>query len=261
MSAEVGLHLIKTHFNKLHKGKTLQLTHAQLHNALNMEPNAHIHMLKKHVSELLRNHRNGKGFRFKPEKIVGGKLNFKAILRTLKRGAKRALEFGKQVMKDPVVRDTAKQLGHFAVATATQKLADSGMDNAGAYGTIAHQAIEGHNMKDTLKHQVSSDLINHATHMAMEGTGRKKGGRVNVGRKVMKKANEVMKNPIAQGVATNLITGAMMGAGKRGRKKKSEEGGALNVAGKGAKKGDRYAKGSAEAKAHMARLRAMRKKK
>ncbi len=71
MSAEIDLHLANPHLNKLGKGKTFQLTHDQLHNALNTEPNAHIHMLKKHANELLRNHKNGKGYRFHPVKIIG----------------------------------------------------------------------------------------------------------------------------------------------------------------------------------------------
>eukprot|EP00981_Chlorochromonas_danica_P013198 scaffold5965_cov109-Ochromonas_danica.AAC.4 len=163
----MSLHLTPSHLRKLGRGDNIQLSHEQLSNALNGEPNVGFEMLKKHCTEMHRAHRQGKGYRVMHKKIHGGKITLKSIGRTLKHTAKK-------VMSNPVVKKVAKELGHIAVGVANNYAAQNG------------------------------------------------------------------------GVATNLITGALMGAGKRKPAKK----------GCGAAK--KFVKGSPEAKQHMARLRAMR---
>ncbi len=225
---------------KLGKGVNIQLSHDQLHGALNGEPSAELEMAKKHITELLRAHRSGKGYRLMHAKIHGGKLNLKKIGRQI-------VHTAKKVMSNPVVKKVAKELSHIAVGVANNYAAENGMDTS-AYANIANKAIESKNVKRELQEQIGNDIMNYAH----EHSGVQRGGKIRIpkglkdfGHGFVKGFTGVMKNPIAQGVATNLITGAMMGAGTRKRATKKRSGGKL-------------VKGSPEAKAHMARIRSQR---
>jgi len=229
----IKLHLQPSHLTKLGKGVNVQLSHTQLHTALNGEPTAEIEMAKKHVTELLRAHRNKKGYRLMNAKIHGGKLNLKKIGRQISHVAKK-------VLGNPVVKRVSKELGHLAVASAHQYAANNDMNISG-YANIAHKAIEAKNIKHDLQEQIGNDIVNYA-HEQAGGKVRIPKGLRDFGNGFAKGFTGAMKNPIVQGVATNLITGAMMGAGTRKRKAPAR----------------RFVKGSVEAKQHMARLRSMR---
>ena len=238
----IGLHLNPVHLRKLEKGMNVQLSHAQLHHALSNDATAELEMAKKHCTALLRAHRQGKGYRIMHEKLSGGKITLKSIGRTLKKTAIK-------VMHNPVVKKVAKELGHLAIGVAENYAAQNGV-NASAYGNLAHRAIESKNIKHELQQQIGDDIMQYAHEQAAHHMGGKikiPKGLKDFGHGFVKGLKIVAKNPIAQGVATNLITGALMGVGVRKR------GGAKR--GAGAKK---FVKGSPEAKAHMARLRAMR---
>lgn len=117
---------------------------------------------------------------------------------------------------------------------------------------MLHESIESKNVKSALQHQIGNDVMDYAHEKAYQhmtsGAGKRKvkaGGKIHIpkglrdfGNGFVKGLKIVAHNPIAQGVATNLITGALMG---------------------GAGKPKRFTKGSAEAKAHMAKIRGMRK--
>jgi hypothetical protein len=107
----------------LGKGVTIQLSHPQLHGALHGEPTAELEMAKKHITELLRAHRQGKGYRLMHHKIHGGKLNLKKIGRQI-------VHTAKKVMSNPVVKKVAKELGHIAVGVASNYAAENGMDTS-----------------------------------------------------------------------------------------------------------------------------------
>lgn len=229
----IKLHLSPVHLKKLGKGVNVQLSHAQLHGAINGEASAELEMAKKHITELLRAHRTGKGYRLMSKKIVGGKLNLRKIGHTI-------VHTAKKVMSNPVVKKVAKEIGHIAVGVASNYAAQNGID-ASAYAKIANRAIESKNVKQEIQQQIGNDIMNYA-HEQVGGKINISPGLKNFGHSLVKGVSTVMKNPIAQGVATNLLTAAVMGAGVRKR---------------AAKKGG-MVKGSPEAHAHMARLRAKR---
>eukprot|EP00981_Chlorochromonas_danica_P003081 scaffold612_cov122-Ochromonas_danica.AAC.3 len=255
----INLHLLPKHISKLTKGASIQLTKDNVHTVLtHAEPNVELHLPRTEINGLFRAMKAGKGKRILAKHIHGGKISLKHL-------ARKVMDFGKKAMKNPIVRETAKQLGHIAVAAATQKAADAGY-NTTPYSNLAHNAIEsGHVDKNAVGQQLANDIVQEASKRALEGSGKKKGGRLpksvlrganNFGKALLHGIHAVTSNPIAQQVATNVAadaaTTALMGAGKkRGRPKK---GGA-------AKKKKGPAKGSAEMKEKMARLRAMRKKK
>jgi hypothetical protein len=232
----IKLHLNPTHLRKLGKGVNVQLSHDQLHSALHGEPSAELEMAKKHITALLRAHRSGKGYRLMHNKIHGGKLNLKNIGRQIVHSAKK-------VMSNPVVKKVAKELGHLAVGVANNYAAQNGMDTS-AYANIANKAIESKNVKQEIQQQIGNDIMNYA-HAQAGGKIKIPKGLKDFGNGFVKGITTVAKNPIAQGVATNLITGALMGVGVKKRRGAAKSGGKL-------------VKGSAEAKAHMARLRAAR---
>jgi hypothetical protein len=122
-----------------------------------------------------------------------------------------------------------------------------------AYASLANRAIESKNVKDEIQHQIGNDILNYAH--TQSGVAPYGGGKIKIPRGLRDFGNgfvkgftgtlgAVAKNPIAQGVATNLITGALMGG--------------VGIKKRLAKAGGKLVKGSAEAKAHMARLRAAR---
>lgn len=233
----IGLHLSPAHLRKLGKGMNIQLSHAQLHHALNHDATAELEMAKKHCTALLRAHRQGKGYRIMHEKLSGGKITLKSVGRTISKTAK-------NVIKIPVVKKVAKELGHLAVGVAENYAAQNGMD-ASAYGNLAHKAIEYKNIKRELQEQIGDDIMRYAN----EQVGSHMGGKIKVskglrdfGNGLAKGLKTVASNPIAQGVATNLLTAAVMGAGVRKRVAKD----------------NKMVKGSAQAKEHMAMLRSMR---
>jgi hypothetical protein len=237
----IQLHLAPAHLKKMGKGVNVQLSHAQLHSALNGDPTAEFEMAKKHVTELLRAHRQGKGYRLMHKKIHGGKITLKSIGRTLSRTAKK-------VMSNPIVKKVAKELGHIAVGVANNYAAKNGMDTS-AYANLANKAIESKSIKQELQQQIGDDILHYAHEQAGVHGGKIRipQGLRDFGNGFVKGLKTVAKNPIAQGVATNLITGALMGGvGIRKRKSPVKKG------------GGKFEKGSAEAKAHMAHLRAMR---
>ena len=93
-----------------------------------------------------------------------------------------------------------------------------------AYADLAHHAVESKNVKSALQHQIGNDVMDYAHEKAyqhMSGAGKrksKKGGKIRIpkglkdfGHGFVKGLKIVAHNPIAQGVATNLITGAIMG--------------------------------------------------
>lgn len=238
----IKLHLNPAHLRKLGKGVNIQLSHDQLHSALHGEPSAEIEMAKKHITALLRAHRSGKGYRLMHDKIHGGKLNLKKI-------GHQIVHTAKKVMSNPVVKKVAKELGHIAVGVANNYAAQNGMDTS-TYANLANRAIESKNVKEEIQHQIGNDILNYDHEQS--GVGPYRGGKIHIpkglkdfGHGFVKGITAVAKNPIAQGVATNLITGALMGVGVKKRRGIAESGGKL-------------VKGSPEAKAHMARLRAAR---
>ena len=235
----IKLHLNPAHLRKLGKGVNIQLSHDQLHSALHGEPSAEIEMAKKHITALLRAHRSGKGYRLMHNKIHGGKLNLKKI-------GHQIVHTAKKVMSNPVVKKVAKELGHIAVGVANNYAAQNGMDTS-TYASLANRAIESKNVKQEIQQQIGNDIMNYAHEQS--------GGKIKIPKGLKDFGNgfvkgftgtlgAVAKNPIAQGVATNLITGALLG-GVGIKKRKAKAGGKL-------------VKGSAAAKEHMARLRAAR---
>lgn len=237
----IGLHLGQAHLRKMGNGHNIQLSHDQLHSALNGEPTAEFEMAKKHITELLRAHRQGKGYRIMHKKIHGGKITLKSIGRKISHTAKK-------IMSNHTVKKVAKELGHIAVGVANNYASENGV-NTGAYAHLAHKAIESKNIRKELEDQIGNDIMNYAHEQAGLYGGKIKipKGLKNFGNGFVKGLKAVASNPIAQGVATNLITGALMGAGAKRRSPAKR--------GAGAKK---FVKGSPEAKAHMARLRSMR---
>ena len=249
----IGLHLADKHLKKIAKGGTVQLSHPQLHESIVNQPTVELHMLKKHVSEMLRAHRNGKGYRLTSKKIVGGKITLHSIGKAFKKVGNKIVHGAQQALKNPVVKSVAKELSHIGIEMANNYAAQQGVDT-NAYADLAHHAVESKNVKSALQHQIGNDVLDYAHEKAyqqMSGTGKRKvkaGGKIHIPKGLKDFGNGFVKgftgtlkavahNPIAQGVATNLITGALMGAGKP----------------------KRLTKGSAEAKAHMARIRGMRK--
>ena len=227
MSSEIHLHLQKKHQNTLSKGKNIQLTHAQLHTALNDDPNVELHMDNKHINAMGRAHKNGKGVRIQHKHLHGGKISFGKMARQMKDGIKKAL-------KNPIVKKAVKQLGHIAVEVANKKAGENGID-ASAYTDIAHRAIENKNVSEDLQNQVANDVVNKAHKMAGIEGGRVKPS-MQFFKGVSKGFKSVLNNPIVKDVASNLITGAIMGGSSK-----------------------RHAKGSQEAKDHMAKVRAGKK--
>ena len=117
-----------------------------------------------------------------------------------------------------------------------------GVDTS-AYANLAHHAVESKNVNQALQNQMGNDVMNYAHEKAyqhMQGgkirlpkihiSNATKKGFSDFGHGFVKGFTGTMKNPIVQGVATNLITGALMG---------------------GAGKPKRLVKGSAEANAHI----------
>jgi hypothetical protein len=246
----IGLHLENHHLKKLTKGGTVQLSNAQLHNAIVSAPTAELHMARKHVSELLRAHRNGRGYRLAHHKIIGGKITLHSIGKAFKKAGHTVVHGAQQALKNPVVRKVAKELSHIGIEMANNYAQQQGVDT-NAYADLAHHAVESKNVKQALQNQVGNDVMNYAHEKAyqhMQGgkiklpkihiSNATKKGFSDFGHGFVKGFTGTMKNPIVQGVATNLITGALMG---------------------GAGKPKRFVKGSAEAKAHMAKIRGMKK--
>ena len=247
----IGLHLADKHLKKIAKGGTVQLSHPQLHESIVNQPTVELHMLKKHVSEMLRAHRNGKGYRLTSKKIVGGKITLHSIGRVMKKVGHKIVHGAQQALKNPVVKSVAKELSHIGIEMANNYAQQQGVDT-NAYADLAHHAVESKNVKSALQHQIGNDVMDYAHEKAYQhmtsGSGKRKvkaGGKIRIpkglkdfGNGFVKGLKIVAHNPIAQGVATNLITGALMG---------------------GAGKPKRFTKGSAEAKAHMAKIRGMRK--
>lgn len=237
----IGLHLHGLHLKKIGKGVTVQLSHPDLHNAIVNQPTAEIHMLKQHVSEMLRAHRNGKGYRLTSKKIIGGKITLHSIGRTMKKVGHKIVHGAQQALKNPVVKQVAKELSHIGIEMANNYAQQQGVDT-NAYANLAHHAVESKNVKSALQHQIGNDVVDYAHEKAYQhmtgGKIRIPKGLKDFGNGFVKGLKIVAHNPIAQGVATNLITGALMG---------------------GAGKPRRLTKGSAEAKAHMARIRGMKK--
>jgi hypothetical protein len=97
-----------------------------------------LHMMEKHAKEIERAHRQGKGYRFSDKKVLGGAISLKSVGRALKRGAQKAVDFGRKAMANPVVNRAVKDLGHIAVV-ASQRLANNGYDPS-AYTAIAYTA-------------------------------------------------------------------------------------------------------------------------
>ena len=155
MQSNQSNYIITQHIlGKLGKGVNIQLSHDQLHSAINGEPSAELEMAKKHITALLRAHRTGKGYRLMHNKIHGGKLNLKKIGHQIVHAAKK-------VMSNPVVKKVAKELGHLAVGVANNYAAQNGMDTS-AYANIANKAIESKNVKQEIQNQISSDIMNYA---------------------------------------------------------------------------------------------------
>ncbi len=241
-SESVGLHLQTHHIRKLSKGGNIQLNASQLDHAIRNAPTVGFNMAKKHVSEMLRAHRNNKGIRLMHKKIMGGKITLHSVSKALHKAGHTVAKGVQKALKNPAVKKVAKELAHIGVEMANNHAQTNGV-NTQPYANMAHKAVESKNIAHELEQQVSNDVINYAHQQSGVPQGQHYGGKLNigkefkkVGRKVLSVGKKVMSNPIAQGVATNLITGAIMGAGKK-----------------------RFAKGSAEAKAHMARIRSMRK--
>jgi len=95
----IGLHLENHHLKKLTKGGTVQLSNAQLHNAIVNVPTAELHMARKHVSELLRAHRNGRGYRLAHHKIIGGKITLHSIGKAFKKAGHTIVHGAQQALK------------------------------------------------------------------------------------------------------------------------------------------------------------------
>ena len=237
MAEIVTLNVSKEQAKKLEGGKVFQMTHNHIMNGHPDGIEVELHLSKKGHNRLHRNIRDKKGNRFKSEEIVGGKIHWKKI-------GHQIAHAGRKIMRNPVVKKLAKELGHLAVATGTQVMANQGVDVT-PYTNLAHKAIESKNISKELQHQVAEDALGLATSQAGQFMGGALlpngaiGGKMKLGTKILKGIGKVLKNPIVQGVSTNLLSAALMGAG--------------------AKK--RHAKGSQEAKDHMAKLRSMRKKK
>ena len=174
-------------------------------------------------------------------KIVGGKITLHSVGKAFKKAGHTIVHGAKQALKNPVVRKVAKELSHIGIEMANNYAAQQGM-NTNAYADLAHHAVESKNVKHALQNQIGNDVMDYAHEKAHQhmtgGKIRIPKGLKDFGNGFVKGLKIVAHNPIAQGVATNLITGALMG---------------------GAGKPKRLVKGSAEAKAHMARIRGMRK--
>jgi len=251
MVHEISLHIDTKKLNKLAKGKTIQLNHPELANALSKEGNVVLQMLKKDVNGMLRAHKNKKGFRFSEKKIVGGKIHWKDVGRKMKRGFE-------SLAKNKAVRSLAKSGAKMALDAGSQyATAQSGMD-FGNYANIAKSAVDTEDLgkakkqlvkqagKDALKGGKSAaDKAFQRAHEKLDAYGQD-GGKLNFG-KILKKVGRAVKsvatNPMAQQIALDM---AMAGAGVKNSKKSTA-------------KPKRLIKGSAEAKAHMAKVRAGRK--
>lgn len=263
----IMLHLTPAHVRKLQKGGNIQLSHEKLIMALSHEPTVELHMAKKHVSDLLRAHRNGKGYRLMHEKIVGGKIHLKDIGRKI-------VNTAKKVMKNPIVKKVAKELGHIAIGVANNYAQQNGMD-ASPYAYLAHNAVEGRNIQHELEEQVANDVINYAHQQTGFGVRRlKSGGKVKVPKELKQLGNTLKKaftnntaKTIYKGIANagvsalgdvvtgNPIAGAVLGGSPYMNRQ-------IDKIGSGVKKEKtprRFVKGSVEAKEHMAKLCAMRK--
>ena len=255
MVHEISLHIDTKKLNKLAKGKTIQLNHPELANALSKQGNVVLQMLKKDVNGMLRAHKNKKGFRFSEKKIVGGKIHWKDVGRKMKRGFE-------SLAKNKAVRSLAKSGAKMALDAGSQyATAQTGMD-FGNYANIAKSAVDTEDLgkakkqlvkqagKDALKGGKSAaDNAFQRAHEKLDAYGQD-GGKLNFG-KILKKVGRAVKsvatNPMAQQIALDM---AMAGAGVKHSKKSTAKAGP---------KPKRLVKGSAEAKAHMAKVRAGRK--
>jgi hypothetical protein len=72
----INLHLQPNHSKNLSKGLNVQLSKEQLHDAIVKDANSELHMLRKHVTQIINSHKSGKGIRLTQDKISGGKFNF-----------------------------------------------------------------------------------------------------------------------------------------------------------------------------------------
>jgi hypothetical protein len=282
----ITLHLHPIHGKKLHKGGNVQLTHAQLHAALNgANHNAEIIMAKKHVTELLRAHRNGKGYRLMHEKIIGGRLfDFGEI-------GRRMYNTAKAVVSNPVVQRVARQIGHMAIGAADKFVEKKGFKSS-PYAALAHRALESEDVRKELQEQVGNDIVEYAAKKSGYGGSLRKrpskkthrggnlfddflntmdpnkngvsdafsrGGPIEkaltgpVAKQVYKKLGGV-----ALGAAGDLITGNPLGGVAVSVAGSHYLNPLIDKLGSGARRSKRFAKGSPEAKQHMARIRAMR---
>jgi len=229
MTEVIHLCLAKDHCRKLQSGKGFQLNANKLKDAINGTSNAEIHLATKDARALQRAINNNRGYRFASNKIVGGKLhiNWKKVGR--------------------VLAPIARAVGHIGLNMASKYAKEQGIDTKG-FDKLGHEAIDAKDTNDLKRvgKKAGMKLANEGLHFAKDKLADymaehdATGGKINIMkglRSTGRVLGKVMKNPIVQNVASDLIVAGLMGAGKR-----------------------KLVKGSAEAKAHMAKLRAMRRR-
>jgi len=230
MSARViSLYIEPKKLKKLQNGNTVQLTHAQLIEALSKEPNFELQMLRKDITALLRTHQSKKGYRLSHKKILGGKINWKSIGRTLKKGLE-------SVVKNPVVREIAKEGAKQGLDMLNQYGQSQGYD-IGDLTTLGKRGLEGEDVKNQLLRTAGKKGLKLASDKFDEYQARQTSGsgfRKDFEKGFKKGLVSTLTNPIVQKVALSALTGA-------GLKKP--------------------AKGSPEMKEKMAYLRSLRGKK
>ena len=123
MSANtVDLYLTTAQFNKMQSKRPFQVTHQQLNGDRPADHHVEIQLEKKELTRLNRNLRNGKGYRFNPNKIIGGGLfdtglsllkkaaSSKMVQDIAKKGLSKAVEYGKN-SNNSLISGAANTLG------------------------------------------------------------------------------------------------------------------------------------------------------
>jgi hypothetical protein len=236
------LHLPQVSVKKILKGLPFQIPHAHMGSGVG----EHIIFLHpSNAKKLLTSYSKGKGVRIhmSPMEVEHSIKHGRGLWDKIKKGAKAVGHFVGKALENPVVREVAKKGLHYgADAVGTAVGAYFGNPEAGymlgeALGSAGEHAIENRSVKAGTSHLV--------------GSAKTKGKEVAIGAirqqiKTLPPEAQAVANEALIHAETNMMGMGMVGANGHGQR----------TMGCG-----KFKKGSAEAKAHMAKIRAMKGKK
>ena len=240
-------------FLKYRKGKTFQLSNAQLQ-ADSGKHKVDIHLAKKDYRKLLLAIKNGKGFRFTEKNVKGG-----SLWGSFKSGLSKAASFVKNNVNKEDVKNVIKKGVDMVAPDSVKDLAKSAVDKVVDYGY--DDSNKGKSLKE------------HALSLANDLQPELKDAGMQVGKKIIDK----VKDKIQDIASDSPVDGEGLKRFKKGSQaakdhmakirsmRKSKSSGSGMKIGRGVRDNvpvkTRPVKGSLEAKEHMAKIRAMRKMK